>query len=255
MLLLLSPAKKQSPLNAHIELPSTTPQALSHIKPLIKTLKTYSASQLKTLMSISDALAKLNVERYKAFNPNHFTHDNANQAIFTFQGDAYRGIAVDDFTERDLTFLQEHLLILSGLYGYLRPLDLIQPYRLEMKTPLTIKPHKNLYDFWGNTITKAINSALQSHKNKTLINLASNEYFKAIQPGQLQGQLITVHFKEKKGDQYKVISIHAKRARGLMTHFITKNRIDTPQKLMDFSLEKYCFNKKLSSDQNYVFTR
>lgn len=255
MIIVLSPAKKQDFLTTHPDISTSKPQMLSDIKLLVKELQTYSPLKLKKLMSVSDKLAQLNFERYQDFKPSSFTLSNSKQAAFAFQGDVYQGLMINDFTAKQRAFAQDHLLILSGLYGYLRPLDLIQPYRLEMKTALKNSRGANLYEFWGNKITKAINSALASHKNKLLINLASNEYFKAIQPNDIDGKLINIHFKEYKNGAYKVIGIHAKRARGLMARFIMKNSIDSLARIKKFTDNDYRFNTTLSTDDTLVFTR
>ncbi len=255
MLVLLSPAKKQSFDQALPECELTKPQTLADIQLLIAELKKLPASKLEKLMSISPTLAKLNHQRYKSFNPKQFTPANAMPAVFAFRGDAYQSLNIDDFNKNDLKFLQKHLLILSGLYGYLRPLDLIQAYRLEMKTPLKNPRGDNLYEFWDDRITTALNTAISQHKNQCIINLASTEYFKAIAPKKLNAELIQVEFKEKKNGQFKTIGIQAKRARGMMTRFIMLNRIDDMTGIQTFNEANYRFNRKLSSEKNLVFTR
>ncbi len=253
MIILLSPAKKQDFETNYPDIEATQPLAKKDTSILVDTLKKLKQSQIGKLMGVSDKIAELNFERFKAFDPQKYNRNNAKQAIFAFKGDAYRALDVNTLDKPSLNFLQQHLRILSGLYGSLRPLDLIQPYRLEMKTPLTNPVGRDLYDFWGDKISKQLYKQLKEHKNQTFINLASSEYFKAVT--NLPANIINITFKEKKGDQYKVIGIHAKRARGLMTRYIAHNQIDNPKKLIDFAEEKYRFNKKLSSDNDIVFTR
>jgi cytoplasmic iron level regulating protein YaaA (DUF328/UPF0246 family) len=181
--------------------------------------------------------------------------DKASQAIFMFNGHVYQNLNAETLSESDLEFAQEHLRILSGLYGILRPLDLIQAYRLEMGTKLTNQRGENLYEFWNTKINEHINKELQKHKNKTLVNLASQEYFKAIQPESINEKIITPVFKEKKGKQYKTIAIYAKKARGEMTRFIIEDKIEDPEALKTFEKDGYVFNEYLSSDTEWVFTR
>jgi len=255
MLVLLSPAKNQHHDPIALQCDVSQPQTSKEIKILVSELKNYSKKKLAKLMSISDSLAELNYERFQSFTPAKFNSSNAKPAAFAFQGDAYKSLNVNDFSVNDLKFMQKHAMILSGLYGYLRPLDLIQAYRLEMKTPLKNPMGKDLYKFWGNTITDGINKALSTHKNKFIVNLASNEYFKAVHPMRLSGKTINIHFKEGKNGVYKTIGFSAKRARGLMTRFIIKNSLDIPNDLKDFADSDYQFSKQLSSDQDFVFIR
>lgn len=253
MIILLSPAKKQDFETQYPEIEATQPLTKKDTGVLAETLKALTKNKISTLMGVSDNIAALNFERFKAFDPQNYNRNNAKQAIFAFRGDAYRALDVDTLSKPELNFLQQHLRILSGLYGSLRPLDLIQPYRLEMKTPLNNPVGRDLYAFWGGKISKELCKQLKDHKNQTVINLASSEYFKAV--ADMPASIITINFKEKKGDQYKVIGIHAKRARGLMTRYIAQHKIDNPKKLMDFAEEKYRFNKTLSSESEFVFTR
>lgn len=255
MLVILSPAKKQEFETRHPELEATKPRAIKESALLVETLKKLSRSQIKTLMKVSDAIADLNYQRFQAFEPSKYNRSNAKQCVLAFKGDAYRALDAESLTPKAIDFLQDHLVILSGLYGCLKPLDLIQPYRLEMKTALKNSRGKDLYQFWGDTLAEALSLQVQSHKNKTIINLASGEYFKAIKQAKSLDNIITVSFKEKKGADYKTIGIHAKRARGLMTRFIATQQIDVPQKLVDFNEERYQYNKKLSTDTELVFTR
>jgi len=255
MLILLSPAKKQQHGSIDFASNFTQPQAIAQIKTLISVLKKQSKSKLAKLMSVSDKLADLNYSRFQAFDPNTFTLKNSTPAVFAFQGDAYQTLNVSDFNKKEIAYLQEHLIILSGLYGYLRPLDLIQAYRLEMKTALKTEQAGDLYHFWGDEITKGINAELQSHKNKAVINLASNEYFKAINAKKLDARIVQIDFKERKDGTYKTVGIHAKRARGTMTRYLVKNRIDNIDDLKAFSELQYAYSEQHSSDDSLVFVR
>ena len=180
---------------------------------------------------------------------------NARQAILAFKGDVYSGIDVENFTADDFDYAQNHLRILSGLYGCLRPLDLIQPYRLEMKTRLKNPRGDNLYQFWGERITDSLNRELEKQKQPVLVNLASNEYFKSVKPRLLQGQLLNINFKETKAGKTRVVAIFAKRARGMMTDFIIRNRIETPAAIKKFRQDGYRFCKELSDDRQWTFER
>ncbi|NPA37498.1 MAG: peroxide stress protein YaaA [Chlorobi bacterium] len=217
-------------------------------------LKKKSREELKKLMGISDSLAKLNYDRFVNW---HFPYDKheSRQAVFAFKGDVYAGLDAYKLTPDTIDYAQRNLLILSGLYGLLRPLDLILPYRLEMGTKLENREGDNLYRFWGDKITEAVNSEMEKYDSSVLINLASNEYFKSINLKKLKGNVITPVFKNSKNGEYKVISIYAKRARGLMTRFILNNRIKDPEELLGFSEEGYYYNPNLSSPEQPVFTR
>ena len=205
-------------------------------------------------MKISDKLAALNQQRYQDFQT-PFTPDNAKQSLLAFKGDVYRGMAVEDYTEEDLAFAQDHLRILSGLYGMLRPLDLMQPYRLEMGTKLATEKEKNLYEFWGSSIAELINQALEKQKDPCVVNLASNEYFKSVDRKTLKGRVLDIVFKENKADGYKIIAIYAKRARGLMADFVIRNRIETVEALQGFDAEGYTFRESLSEPDSWTFCR
>lgn len=254
MISIISPAKKQD-----FDAPAgmndySTPELLPQSRKLNRLLRNHSELDLMELMKISWNIASLNLDRNNAWKT-PFSLNNARQAIFAFRGDVYRGLDADTLNKTDLKFAQNHLRILSGLYGLLKPLDLMQAYRLEMGTRLK-NPHGNtLYDFWGNRLTDQINREIARHSSQILANLASNEYFKAIIPAKLKAEIITPVFKEKKGKDYRVIAIHAKKARGLMSRFIIKNRIDKPEKLKTFDLADYLFNGDLSNNNNWVFTR
>lgn len=252
MIIILSPSKSQDfSINDNTQF--SLPRQLDQSAELIQLLAPYSPEALGKLMKISEKLSFLNWQRFQAFN-RPFSLDNAKQALLSFTGDVYKNIQVSEYSVDSLAFAQQHVRILSGLYGVLRPLDLIQPYRLEMGTRLQNPKGKNLYSFWGTQISALLNQDL---KNQTplLINLASNEYFKAIKLTFLQAKILTLSFKEYRSGAYKIIAIHAKQARGLMANFIIKNRINEAQKLKEFTLENYRFNPDLSTDNEWVFSR
>lgn len=250
MLILLSPAKTldfSSPdLNKF-----STPDFTSDIHSLVSVLQKKSAKDLTKMMSISEKLADLNAERYSTFQK-EFTPDNAKQALLAFKGDVYSKIDVDSFSEEDFEFAQKHLRILSGLYGVLKPLDLIQPYRLEMGTKLKTKKGSSLYAYWGSKLAKAIDAAAEG---QTIINLASQEYFKAVDTKNLQAPLVHIHFKEYREGNYKVIGLFAKQARGMMANFAIKHKINQPEKLKTFQEGGYEFSEPLSGPQDWVFVR
>jgi len=254
MLITLSPSKGQdfetpAPVKKH-----SKPVNLKDSELLIQQLRKYSVADIQSLMDVSENIAKLNVQRYQSFTT-PFTTQNAKQAIFAFQGDVYSGIDVAHFDADDLAFAQAHVRILSGLYGYLRPLDLIQPYRLEMKTRLANPRGDNLYQFWGDSITTRLNRDLKKQQEPVLVNLASNEYFKSVKPKQLEGELLNINFKETKNGKTRVVAIFAKRARGMMTDYIVRNRIEHPKDLKAFRMEGYRFSKQLSDDSQWTFER
>ena len=253
MLLLISPAKTLD-FNPTSIKKKSKPRFLPESQKLINILKTKTASDLKKLMKVSDKIANLNVERYHSFHT-PFNLKNAKQAILAFRGDVYRGLDVDSFDEKDLEFAQQHLRILSGLYGLLRPMDLMQPYRLEMGTHLTNEQGKNLYDFWGNKITKTINKDVKSSQSNAIINLASKEYFSAVKTDLLKADVYNIHFKEEKDGKFKIVAFFAKKARGMMCNFIIKNKLTDPEHLIAFDMERYCYNEELSSERDLVFTR
>jgi hypothetical protein len=252
MLVVISPAKKLDE-NCDLDVISkfTVPPYLESSKKIIKALRGYSANNLSKLMNTSEKISELNYKRNIKWSL-PFNKSNSLQALLMFKGDVYKGISVKDFNKDDFLFAQKSLRILSGLYGILKPLDLIQPYRLEMGTQLKIGKHRNLYDFWGDEITNILNN---DKNNDYLINLASVEYFKSINVDNLKSKLINVSFKEKRDGKYKIIAIYSKRARGLMSRYIIKNKIIDPKSLKKFNLEDYKFNKTLSSDSDLVFTR
>ena len=233
----------------------STPFFSTQVQKLVGHMKTLSEKDLEKLMKISPKLAALNHDRFQnVIFP--FTPENARQALLVFKGDVYQGISVDDYCDEDFDFAQGHLRILSGLYGLLRPLDLMQPYRLEMGRRVSGPWGNNLYQFWEDLITDRINQeVVESGGDQVLVNLASNEYFKAIRPGKLQSNLVNIHFKEKKDNGFKVVSIHAKRARGLMSNCIVKNRINRVEELKAFNVNGYEFDSSLSTRTDWAFIR
>jgi cytoplasmic iron level regulating protein YaaA (DUF328/UPF0246 family) len=253
MLMVISPAKTldyESPLATTTY---TQPEFLESARELIDQLKELEPHQVSNLMSISDKLGQLNAERFRNWHT-PFTPDDARQAILAFKGDVYTGLDAYQFSEDDFTFAQKHLRMLSGLYGILRPLDLMQPYRLEMGTKLNNTHGKDLYAFWGSKITDEINRLL-SADDGVLVNLASNEYFKSVQTKNLGGRLLTPQFKDWKNGQYKIISFYAKKARGLMCQYAIRNRIAQAEDLKGFNLEGYYFSESQSDETNWVFLR
>ena len=254
MLITLSPSKGQdfetpSPSKTH-----SKPGSLKDSEMLIKDLRKIRQQDIQELMSVSEKIAKLTADRYKAFRT-PFTPKNAKQAIFAFKGDVYSGIDVEQYKEADLKYAQNHLRILSGLYGCLRPLDLIQPYRLEMKTKFKNVRGDNLYQFWGDKITDDLNQELEKQKEAVLVNLASNEYFKSVKPKKLKGRLLNINFKETKDGKTRVVAIFAKRARGMMADYILRNRIEKPEDIKKFKEGGYRFSKELSDDKQWTFER
>ena len=249
MLAIISPSKTQDFSECNIDIFSQTRQ-LESSNELIGILKSKSKSQISKLMSLSEKLSELNFDRFQKFKL-PFTLDNAKQAILAFKGDVYNGINAPDLSSEDLEFAQSKVRMLSGLYGVVRPLDLIQPYRLEMGTKLSNAKGPNLYDYWGSEISNVLNE----DEPDLIINLASNEYFKAIDKNTLKANILDIVFKEKKGETYKVIGIYAKRARGLMINYIIRNRLENPEALKDFSDEGYRFDRDLSSDSSWVYLR
>lgn len=254
MLALLSPAKKLNFDRDNVPEAHTELQFKSDISELLKTAKNQKSSDLQRLMKISDDLSELNFQRFQSMSfP--FTPDNAKQAAYAFNGDTYSGLDITTLKKDDVAFAQEHVRILSGLYGLVRPLDLIQPYRLEMGTRIANTRGKNLYDFWNEKIAMALNAELKNHKSPVIINLASTEYFKAVQKKALEYPVITPVFKEVKGSEAKVIGFSAKRARGMMARYISLNRIDNPEALKKFDLAGYKFMPNLSTETELQFHR
>lgn len=254
MLVLLSPAKKLDEGPFDVSLPVTEVELASDIEELVRACRSLSLDALQQLMDVSDKLAELNHGRFQSM-AFPFTVENSKPAALLFAGDAYRGLDASSLSAEDLAFGQSHLRILSGLYGVLRPLDLIQPYRLEMGRRLETSRGKNLYEFWGDRITEALNRALVPLKEKTVVHLSSDEYFKAVNPKALDGRVLTITFREQRDGKLRFISFYAKEARGLMTRYILQNRIEDRESLKDFSEAAYRFRPDLSSDDEYVFVR
>lgn len=254
MLTLLSPAKTLDFSDAPQDLPVTEPQFEKDIAVLMKRCKKLGVRSLRKMMNLSQPLAELNRQRFQDMSL-PFTPENSKPSVLAFQGDVYRGLDAGSFSTADLDWAQDHLRILSGFYGMLRPLDLMQPYRLEMGTRLGNTRGKNLYHFWGNRLADALNVEVAEHSSPVIFNLASNEYFKAVPRKRLESRLIHADFKEFRDGKPKTISFFAKRARGLMARFQVRNRIDDPEALKDFAEEGYGFNADLSMDDRLVFTR
>ncbi|TBL76681.1 peroxide stress protein YaaA [Obesumbacterium proteus] len=256
MLIIISPAKTldyESPLATTR---FTQPELLDRSAELMEYCRELTPAQIGSLMKISDKLAGLNAARFAEWQPN-FTPENARQAILAFKGDVYTGLQAEDFSEQDFDFAQQHLRMLSGLYGLLRPLDLMMPYRLEMGIKLHNGKGSDLYSFWGDLLTEKLNQQLKAQGDNVLINLASDEYFKAVKPAKLDGQLIKPVFLDEKGGKFKVISFYAKKARGLMSRFIIQNQLTKPEQLKDFNLEGYFFEeeKPYKSGCELIFKR
>ncbi len=249
MLAVISPSKTQDFEPAQIDVFTQTRQ-IEQSQVLVDLLKDKTQGDIASLMSISDKLSKLNFDRFQTFST-PFTLSNAKQALLAFKGDVYNGIDAPSLSLDDFEFAQGHLRMLSGLYGVIRPLDLIQPYRLEMGTKLKNSQGKNLYEFWGDQISQALNE----DESEVIINLASNEYFKGIDKKSINAKIINIAFKELKNDTYKIIGIYAKRARGLMVNYMIKNRLTEPELLKDFNVEGYQFRQDMSDDLTWVFTR
>ena len=252
MLIVLSPAK-----SLDLESPSTTPQHtipdfIDNAAELVKVLRTYSPGQIAELMDLSDTLSMLNVTRYAHWHPDH---SEARQAIMSFNGDVYAGLAARTLAPQALDFAQRHLRILSGLYGLLRPLDLMHPYRLEMGTRLPNARGKDLYAFWGETITQALNRQLRELGSTALVNLASEEYFKSVKPKKLDVPVINPVFEDWKNGKYKIISFFAKRARGMMARYAVEKAILDPEQLKDFEVDGYAFEPSVSGEREWAFRR
>ena len=254
MLILLSPAKSLDydsplPIKKHSQ-----PRMLGDSEELIQHLRGMSPAELGELMSISEKLSELNAERYITWEPD-FTAENSRQALFAFTGDVYQGMNLTEWNTADFGLAQKQIRILSGLYGVLRPLDLMQPYRLEMGTKLANDRGSNLYQFWGERITDLLNQDLKKSGNNIIVNLASNEYFKSVKKAQLNGDLITPVFKDEKNGNYKIISFYAKKGRGMMTDFIIRNAITEAAELEKFNTAGYKFSKTESSPGKPTFLR
>jgi uncharacterized protein len=260
VLVLLSPAKSLNYASlaeqaSHLAaLPHTLPHFVKEPPKLVAAARKLSAKKLMALMDISDDLATLNVVRFKAWQP-EYTLENAKQAILAFDGDVYTGLQAATLSVDDLNWAQAHIGMLSGLYGVLRPLDLMQPYRLEMGSALSTKNAKNLYGFWGTQITEHLNERLKEAKSDVIVNLASQEYFKSVKIASLKARVIECVFEDEKNGQFKVISFFAKQARGLMARHIVLNRITTPAKLKKFDLSGYAYAADVSREDRLVFRR
>lgn len=254
MLIVVSPAKTldfESPL---VTEKHTQPDFISQASQLITVCKKLKPSDIASLMKVSDKIASLNVARFAQWSKT-FTPENSRQAILAFKGDVYAGLEAEQFSDVDFDYAQQHFRMLSGLYGLLKPLDLMQPYRLEMGTKLENKKGTNLYHFWGESITKKINKDMQENGDDLLINLASNEYFKAVKPKLVKGKVITPVFKDQKNGQYKVISFFAKKARGMMAKYLIQNQISTVEGLKEFDMAGYYYVAEESSETELVFKR
>lgn len=252
MITIISPAKTldfESPLP---QVNTTQPAFIEESEKLIKKLRSLSKKKVASLMNLSKDLTDLNVDRYQQWEP-VFNEENSRPALLAFSGEVYRGIDAKSMDASQLDFAQDHLRILSGLHGMLKPLDLIQPYRLEMGTTLPVQRKKNLYQFWGEKITDSLNEAMQSSGTDTVLNLASSEYFKAVDFSKIKGRVITPVFKDFKNGEYKVVMTWAKHARGAMTGFVMKNKINDIEQIKLF--EDYNYSEPLSSENEWVFTR
>lgn len=254
ILTIISPAKKLDYDQVLQPLEHSQPEFLDHASELLNDLKSLSPQEISSLMGLSDKLGALNYERYQAWQ-RPFSPENAKQALLAFKGDVYQGLDAESMDADDLAWAQNNLRILSGLYGLLRPLDLMQPYRLEMGTKFANQRGGDLYAFWGDLITRKINQHLEGSKEPVLLNLASNEYFKSVHPEKINAPIITPVFMDKKDDKYKIISFFAKKARGLMSAYIIKNRITDVERIKDFDSAGYSYNAAMSEGNKWVFTR
>lgn len=254
MHIVISPAKTLDFETPAVATHYSQPDYLEDAAELVDTLKTLEPFQISDLMKVSAALGELNAQRFQQWSV-PFNTDNAKQALLAFKGDVYTGLEAESFSDEDFTFAQNHLRILSGLYGLLRPLDLIQPYRLEMGTRLANSRGKNLYEFWGDTQTNALNALAKSEAEPVLVNLASTEYFKSVKAKKLTARVVTPHFKDMKNGQYKMISFYAKKARGMMAALIIKEQIGDVEQLKDIDMEGYRYSAELSKGDDWVFTR
>ena len=255
MLAILSPAKTldfDSPLTTNQH---SAPEFTKESKALIKTLRQLEPSDIGSLMGISDKLATLNHDRYSHWSAKFDDASGARASLLAFKGDVYLGLDAQTLSKRDFTWAQKRLRVLSGLYGLLRPLDRIHPYRLEMGTALRNTAGKDLYEFWGGKVTQALNEVLSGQRSKVLINLASNEYYKVVQAQNIDGRIVTINFKEWRRDAYRFVSFSAKKARGLMARFMIDQRAEKADDLKAFDVEGYAFNEELSSSDEWIFTR
>lgn len=252
MFLITSPSKTQdfSPMVKKVK--TSIPMMKNHINEIVRVLKLKTKNDIASLMKISEKLAELNFIRFKAFS-NDFSELNSKPALFAFQGDVYSGIQVEGYSAEELDFAQKHLRIISGLYGILKPLDLMQAYRLEMGTKLSVGSNQNLYEFWGDKISHEINKDIS--KDSVVLNLASKEYSQAVDIKSLEAKMVNVDFKENKSGAYKTVGLFAKRARGKMINFIIKNKLDNVDSIKQFNIDGYKFNEEMSDEYNICFTR
>ncbi|MEQ9424982.1 MAG: peroxide stress protein YaaA [Cyclobacteriaceae bacterium] len=253
MIAVISPAKTLD-FESDPAVETTQPRFKKQALELVEVMKTKSPADIRDLMDVSENLAELNADRYRKFKK-RVTSKNSKPCGFAFKGDVYIGLEAENFNDDDIDFAQGHLRILSGLYGLLRPLDLIQPYRLEMGTQLAFDDYNTLYDYWGDRIVRMLHKDLKAQGDNVLINLASNEYFKSIERKSLKANVIDVEFKDLKNDEYKIISFYAKKARGMMSRFIVKNQLQKPEDLKSFNYSNYWFDENESSEKNLVFKR
>ena len=255
MLFIISPAKtldfSPSPLDIQLRSAISFPK---ETQTLVAILKKMSAKEISEFMEVSDKIGELNYTRFQDFGK-AFTPQNSKQALLAFKGEVYLGLETQKYSEEDYAFAQKNLRILSGLYGLLRPLDFIQPYRLEMGRALVTKKGNNLYEFWGDKITKALNELLQQTESKFLVNLASQEYFKVVKQAKFKGKIIHIHFQDERKGKLQTISFNAKKARGLMANEIILNKITNPQDLKAFSENGYLFREAISSENDWFFVK
>lgn len=254
MLTVISPAKTLDFDTRPTTRKATQPQFIDRAAQLVDDARELSPDDIRALMGVSENIAQLNHARFMNW-AQPFSLENAKQAVLAFKGDVYTGLEAETLSSAQLGFAQKHLGILSGLYGLLRPLDLMQPYRLEMGLKFANRGGKNLYEYWGNDITEALQKQLQKSGSKVLVNLASNEYFKAVKARELDADIITPVFKDLKGEKYKIISFYAKRARGQMARYIIENELNAPEDLKKFKTDGYKYNKAESTARELVFTR
>ncbi len=254
MLMVISPAKTLDFDTPAVTRRFTQPQYLDHSQELIEQLRSLTPAQISELMHVSDKIGGLNAARFGSWTP-AFTPDNAKQALLAFKGDVYTGLNAEDFSDADFDYAQTHLRMLSGLYGLLRPLDLMQPYRLEMGSKFANARGKDLYAFWGTRISEWLNEALAEQGDDVLLNLASNEYFSAVKRSALNARIVNTEFRDQKNGQYKIISFYAKKARGMMARFVIRERLQNPEQLKTFDEQGYRFSAELSKADNLVFLR
>lgn len=254
MLIVISPAKTLDYETQATTQSYSQPVYLDHAQKLINRAKRYSTLDIAEIMAVSAKIAELNFDRFEAWHI-PFTPDNAKQAVLAFKGDVYSGLNAATFSETDFQFAQNHLRILSGLYGLLRPLDLMQAYRLEMGRKIDTERGKNLYEFWGDIITDGINDQLAESSSSHLINLASNEYFKSVKKNNVNGEIITPEFKDYKNGAYKMMGVYAKKARGQLSRYIIQNQLHDIETIKEFNEDGYAFNEEMSKGNTWVFTR